>query len=181
MGSGIGGKARWRLTLKKHIGRFALLQFASAVGNFREQLDCLRDRGRGFCPLLAGDEQSLAPGRGRRSRSPSVRTFCGLRSEPAMRCFQNLRAKSMTPNGGDQVAIPHQSNRILSCPAWLFSPWRQAHEVGDCQEKKAKRRNRHGVARAIESLRRVRMSLVPRSNRRERLLQVLHGEIERVS
>ena len=78
--------------------------------------------------------------------------------------FQDLRAMSMTDNKRKRVAIPHQSNRILSCPADSLTPRWHIDLAEDYWEKKPKRRNGHGIARAIENLRGVRKPLVPCPN-----------------
>ena len=76
------------------------------------------------------------------------------------------------------MAIPNQNIRNLSCSARLFSPCQQAESADSWREKK-ERRNRHGSARAIEDLRRVRQFVVPRPVGRVCLLQELYGEIKR--
>jgi len=84
--------------------------------------------------------------------------------------FQYLRAKSMTKNERAKAAIPHQGIRILSCSAWFSSPRGKTDNKEVRREKTQLRRNSHGIVRAIESLRRVRLSLVPRPDSRHCLL-----------
>jgi hypothetical protein len=79
-----------------------------------------------------------------------------------MRIFQNLRAMSMTKNERRQAAIPHQDTRNLSSPAWFSSPRRKTVSKRNRRVMSEIRRFSHGIARAIESLRGVRLSLVPR-------------------
>src|ERR1035437_6554634 len=89
------------------------------------------------------------------------------------RKFRDLRAMSMTKNERIRAAIPHQGTRTLSSYARFFLP------RGDKMLKQSRRertgiwRFRHGIARAIENLRGVRLSLVPRPDPRECVLQRL--------
>jgi len=77
--------------------------------------------------------------------------------------FQYLRTKSMTKIERAKTAIPHQDMRNLSCRAWFSSP-RGATNSKRRPELLRIRRNSHGIARAIENLRGVQLSLVPRPN-----------------
>ena len=85
------------------------------------------------------------------------------------RIFQNLRARSMTNDKGAQAAIPHQDKRNLSCRAWFSLP-RDVFYRYSRRDFGELRRLSHGIARAIESMRRVRLSLVSCPDPRERLL-----------
>ena len=85
------------------------------------------------------------------------------------RKFQDLRVTNMTKNERAPAAIPHQDMRNLRSPAWLSVP-RGAQNNRGRRELLQTRRNRHGFARAIENLRGVRLSLVPRPDSRECLL-----------
>jgi hypothetical protein len=85
------------------------------------------------------------------------------------RDFHDLRAKSMTKNERAQAAIPHQDTRNLSCHARFSSPRGEVNEQNR-REFARTRRIRHGVARAIENLRGLRLSLVPYPGPRERVL-----------
>ena len=76
---------------------------------------------------------------------------------------------SMTKNERAQAAVAHQGKRNLSCRAWSSSP-RGAANRKIRRELARIRRISHGVARAFENLRRVRLSLVPGPDSRERLL-----------
>jgi hypothetical protein len=84
--------------------------------------------------------------------------------------FQDLRAMSMTKNERAKAAIPHQDMRNLSCPAWFSSPRGTTDTKKVRREKMRPRRNSHGIARAIENLRGVRLSLVPCPDSRKCLL-----------
>jgi hypothetical protein len=86
-----------------------------------------------------------------------------------MQNFQDLRAMSMTKNESTQAAIPHQGIRILSCRVQFSLPRGMDVQKKSRREIEHSRRS-HGNARAIESLRGVRMSLVPRPNNGEYLL-----------
>ena len=78
------------------------------------------------------------------------------------RKFQDLRAMSMTINRRTRVANPHQDHRILSSLAWFSAPHRTiTSKTKICWEKREIRRSSHGIARALEDLRGVRLSLVP--------------------
>ncbi len=78
---------------------------------------------------------------------------------------------SMTKNEGRQAAISHRDIRILSSYAWFPSPRRIEMVEQKRREKMWSRRIRHGIARAIEDLRGLRLSLVPGPDPRECLLQ----------
>jgi len=78
---------------------------------------------------------------------------------------------SMTQGESKRLAIPHQGIRTLSSHACFSSPRGKMLTKQNRREKEHLRRLRHGVARAIEDLRRVRMSLVPLPNTGKRLLQ----------
>jgi len=77
----------------------------------------------------------------------------------------------MTDNKRAQVAIPHQDRRNLSCLAWFSSPRGTTCNTNFRREMKQIWRISHGSARSIESLRRVRLSLVSRPDTRECVLQ----------
>jgi hypothetical protein len=76
------------------------------------------------------------------------------------RKFQDLRAKNMTKNERARAAIRHQDMRNLSCRAARSSPRGAAYRKSR-RELARIRRISHGIARAFENLRRVRLSLVP--------------------
>jgi hypothetical protein len=80
---------------------------------------------------------------------------------------------SMTKNERTQAAIPHQDMRNLSCRARFSSPRGTAVENKSRRELARIRRISHGNARAIEGLRGVRLSLVPRPNPWECVLQTM--------
>ena len=93
----------------------------------------------------------------------------GVQEKP-VRIFQTLRAISMTKNERRQAGIPHQDTRNLSSPAWFSSP-RGTTEIKKIRREMTRlRRNSHGIARAIENLRGLRLSLVPCADSRKCLL-----------
>lgn len=67
-----------------------------------------------------------------------------------------------------QAPIDHQDTRNLSCRARFSSPRGATNKAS--RELARTRRIRHGIARAIENLRGLRLSLVPGSNPRGCLL-----------
>ena len=73
-------------------------------------------------------------------------------------------------NERTSAAVPHQGIRILSRSVRFSLP--RGNKVNKNRRRviEYSRRSIHGIACAIESLRRVRMSLVPRPNSRECLL-----------
>ena len=77
---------------------------------------------------------------------------------------------NMTSNERIRSAVPYQGIRTLNCRHRFFLPRGRETLKLDRRESTRKRRIRHGIARAFEDLRRVRMSLVPRSDPRECLL-----------
>jgi hypothetical protein len=85
--------------------------------------------------------------------------------------FQNLRAMSMTNNERIPEAIPHQGTRTLKSFTRFFLTRGNKTLKQVRREKTRTWRIGHGFARAFENLRRVRLSLVPRPNPRECLLQ----------
>jgi hypothetical protein len=85
--------------------------------------------------------------------------------------FQILRAMSMTNNERIPEAIPHHGARTLSSLNRFFLTRGNKTLVQLRREKTRIWRFRHGTARAFKNLRRVRLSLVPRSNPGECVLQ----------
>jgi hypothetical protein len=85
--------------------------------------------------------------------------------------FQDLRAMSMTRNERIRLAIPHQGTRPLSSIGRFFLPRGNKITNELRREKTRTGRIRHGIARAFEDLRGVRLSLVPRPDPGECLLQ----------
>src|SRR5271157_1916251 len=88
---------------------------------------------------------------------------------------------SMTKNEGTQAAIPHQDTRNLSCRAWFSSPRGKTMKKQSRREKTRTRRFSHGIARAIESLRGLRLSLVPRPDPGECVLPGVRDKTEGLS
>jgi hypothetical protein len=87
----------------------------------------------------------------------------------------------MTDNKRAQVAIPHQDRRNLSCLAWFSSPRGTTCNTNFRREMKQIRRISHGSARSVESLRRMRLPLVPCPDTRECVLQRVSVKVEDVS
>jgi hypothetical protein len=104
---------------------------------------------------------------------PTPERFAEAFGEGQSGSFQDLRAMSMTKNERIRAAIPHQGTRILSSHARFFLPWGNRLSKQNPRERTGNWRIRHGIARAIENLRGMRLSLVPRPDPRERLLQKL--------
>ena len=75
----------------------------------------------------------------------------------------------MTKNTRAQATIPYRDTRNLSCLAWT-SPHRGAINNKNRQQLARVLRISHGIARAIENLRELRLSLVPCPDPRERVL-----------
>ena len=102
------------------------------------------------------------------------------RLEPLpIRISRNLRAMNMRTNERRRAMTLHKAERIsVAMPAFL-SPRRTAMTNRTLGEPRW--RVGHGVARAIKDLRRVRLSLVPRPDPGQRVLQKLCDEAERVS
>jgi hypothetical protein len=77
---------------------------------------------------------------------------------------------NMTHNEGGQPAIFYQGIRILRSFGW--PPLRQQTKISKKRRRVTKTiRRSHGFVRAIEDLRRLRLSLVPKPDSRECLLQ----------
>ena len=87
----------------------------------------------------------------------------------------------MTDNKRAQVVIPHQDRRNLSCFTWFSSPRGTTCNKNFRREMKLTWRISHGSARTVESLRRVRLSLVSRPDTRECVLQRVSVKVEAVS
>jgi hypothetical protein len=68
----------------------------------------------------------------------------------------------MTKTKGKRQDLLHQDTRNLSSLACFLSPRRKQESKQYRREVVALEKTSHGVVRAIESLRRLRMSLVPR-------------------
>jgi len=160
------------LTQGKQISRLVLLNLALACGN-HSRYASLPQGGMGYfgvsCEVNEGTLLTRSKDRfPDRYSKRSAEAQWGCQARP----FQGLRVTNMTKNERAQAKIPHQDTRNLSCSAWLSSP-RGADENKGRRELARIRRMSHGFARAIEDLRRVRLSLVPRSEPRDRLLPSL--------
>jgi hypothetical protein len=102
---------------------------------------------------------------------PAPRRFALAFGDSQPPKFQNLRAMSMTKSERIPAAIPHQGARTLSSRIRYFLTRGYKTLKQGRREKTRTWRFRHGFARAIENLRRVRLSLVPQPDSRECLLQ----------
>ena len=165
-------ETHWRrLTQENPISRLALLNLDWLVGIFRETFHCRKAETGGFLPSSAVNEQ-LPEGFGpiRLSHTAHRRSAEAPRSGRSSE-FRDLRAMSMTKNEGAQAAIPHQGIRNLSCRAWFSSPRGTTMTNKNRREKTRTRRFSHGIARTVEGLRGMRLSLVSRPNPRECVLQ----------
>ena len=141
------------------------------VGIFRKRLVAANGSREEFLLFMAPREH--LPGKFNRTGfsyshllAPNMRAA----DKPVVK-FQDLRAVVMTKNERAQAAIPHQDKRNLSCLAWFSSPRGATCTTQLRREMKSIRRISHGNARSIESLRELRLPLVPTSNSRECLLQ----------
>ena len=157
------------MTQGKQISRLVLLNLALACGN-HSRYASLPQGGMGYfgvsCEVNEGTLLTRSKDRfPDRYSKRSAEAQWGCQARP----FQGLRVTNMTKNETARATIPHQDTRNLSWSAWLSSP-RGAIKNKSRREFAQIRRNRHGFARAIENLRRVRLSLVPRPDPRERLL-----------
>lgn len=152
------------LTQEKQTSRLALLYLAQVWGNSKEKHFKGKNLERNYCTSLHGPmnthgwisvQLAIFPARRRSAEAPTA---------DSSRKFQDLRAMSMTRNERTQVAILHQNIRILSSRSLFSSPRRNALIRLSRRERTISRRVRHGIARSIENLRELRLSLVPRPN-----------------
>ena len=106
---------------------------------------------------------------------PSVSRRCSAEAFRAAqsRKFQILRAKVMTKRAGTRKAIPHQDGRIPSRLLLFHSPRGTTRSTKTQRDAAGLRRKSHGIARSIEGLRGLRLSLVPRPNSRNCLLPAM--------
>jgi hypothetical protein len=165
------GNGQGRLTQEKHIFRLALLNLALACvkhgGNAR-----LPQGGVGGYLSLPMPNEQFASGYFRFQEGDTGLPGAGagaFGSRASQENFQDLRAMSMTKNERAQAAIPHQDTRNLSCRAWVSSP-RGAMKNKTVGSWLGVRRKRHGIARATENLRGMRLSLVSQPEPGRRLL-----------
>ena len=135
----------------------------------------------GRVSILAADQQSPRRGTGQASglaTRPSVVLFLLKARTTAqwakpIRELQDLRAMVMTKKqrestGGNPPSGQHKPEMPVLAP---FTPPRKNSNNTFRREKKYMGRTSHGSARAIEGLRGVRMSLVPRPGGRKGVLQ----------
>jgi hypothetical protein len=144
-----------RLTQGKQVPRFALLNLALACGKLFSKWSMAARQNR---------VPSCSSSSGRGSRRHGFPCFCPRALFKKRRAgqsgiFQDLRAMSMTKDERAQAAIHHQDTRNLSCRVRLSSPRGAAHRRHR-REQAEIRRIRHGIARAIEDLRGLRLPLV---------------------
>jgi hypothetical protein len=159
------------LTQENHLSRLALLNPVLPVGIFRETLHCRKVETQGILSLSTVNEQlpedEIISGLLHPTPKHSAEVY--RNGQPPK--FQDLRAMSMTKNERIRAAIPHQGERTLNSHARFFLPRGNKMLKLIRRESTGIRRIRHGFARAIEDLRGMRLSLVPRPDSRERVLQ----------
>ena len=171
-----------RLTQRIHVSRLALLNPVMVCGNLLRNVSLPIQR-NGRCSALFGPSMN---------KTPELRTVAAYPHAASGRYaetsgadqtgeFQNLRAMSMTTNERSRPAIPHQGARNLSSRAWISLPRGRTATNESRRELAGRRRTRHGIARAIEGLRGVRLPLVPDPGSRQRVLRWVCHEIEGVS
>ena len=90
------------------------------------------------------------------------------RLRQAVRNFHDLRDDSMTLYEGIRRNLPHRDTRIPNRSALFLSP--RHKQKNNQKSRDLLGRTSHGVARATESLRELRLSLVPRFEPRKCLL-----------
>ena len=96
----------------------------------------------------------------------------GLRLVDQERVFQfHTCCVFMTYNETQQLAIPHRDNRIPNSHVCLSGSRKPMTVNGAKRERRTLRRIRHGIARATEGLRELRLPLVSSPDSRERVLQ----------
>src|ERR1035438_2746660 len=124
-----------------------------------------------FCPLqrLMNNSRAMIFDSGFLFHTPKRLAKASRDGQPPK--FQNLRAMSMTKNERIPEAIPHQGTRTLNSHTRFF-PTRGYETLKQVRREQTRTwRISHGFARALENLRGVRLSLVPRPDPRECLLQ----------
>jgi hypothetical protein len=141
------------------------------VGIFRETLHCRKVETDEILPLSAANEQLPGDEIVSGFLLPTPRRSAEASRDGQPSKFQDLRAMSMTKNERIRAAIPHQGERTLSSHARFFLPRGNKMLKLSRRESTGIRRIRHGFARAFEDLRGMRLSLVPRPDSRERVLQ----------
>jgi len=158
------------LTQENHLTRFALLNPLPAVGISRETLRCRKVEAGEVLPSSAAKEQlpesEISPAFS--SLPPSAHE---RRRGMAGHGNSRICAMNMTTNGRIRAAIPHQDARNLRSRFRFFLPRGEKISKQSRRETTGTRRIRHGIARALENLRGVRLSLVPRPDPGECLLQ----------
>jgi hypothetical protein len=159
------------LTQKELISTLVLLNLAFAPGITLLNVQRRKAKRGGRLPLkLVDKHMSPITGNAIQKNSSTSLTCAGFLHWKTCETFQYLRTIVTTINKGTQAAIPHRDVRSPICLVWFSSPrgksmttnYRRAHDEGW--------RMGHGSARAIENLRGLRQSFLPRPNSRKHLL-----------
>jgi hypothetical protein len=158
------------LTPENHLSRFALLNPLPAVEISRETFLCRKAEAGAVLPSSAATEQ-LSEGENLSGYLILPQALNKGAQGTAGNGNSRICAMYMTKNEKTRAAIPHQDARNLSSRSRFFLPRGNRMSKQGRRETTEKRRIRHGIARALENLRGVRLSLVPRPNPGECLLQ----------
>jgi hypothetical protein len=97
------------------------------------------------------------------------------KSASRLETLQNLRAISMNPNEENGTAILHQGIRTLSRRARSLQLFRSCRLARAANATGEIWKGSHGSVRASQSLRRMRLSLVPRADPDNGLLQTMRS------
>ena len=169
-----------RLTLGKRIYRLTVLHLVTELRRIRANPRCrIVERHGQPIPLAYGKEYSSGRLRFPGQTRLRLRALASQRrTSPVMRIPRDLRAME-TRKKERRWAISSRGTREIgvASPA-LLSPRRLDLSKTCRREKNERWRVGHGVARAIEDLRGVRLSLVPRSESGKRVLQNLRDEAQ---
>jgi hypothetical protein len=153
----------FRLTQEIHIPRFESLITHWLVGIFSKTLIAAGRGGSKRCRVYRRMNNSP----GKRGAVRQSRRFA--QSKPNWRLgkpvlnFQDLRNMNMTKSERTWAALLPSGHKKPELGVWLSLP-RGKKVDKSRREIEYSRRCSHGIARAIEGLRRVRMSVVPRPN-----------------
>jgi hypothetical protein len=144
------------LTQENDLSRFALLNPLPAVGITRESLPCRKAEAGGVLPSSAVMEQLS---KGEHLSGFLIPPLSAQQRRPGMAGYGNSRICAMYMTTIERIRMSKQNRR----------------------ETTRIRRIRHGIARALENLRGVRLSLVPRPGPGECLLQGMRSQAEGLS
>jgi len=162
------------LTLRICINRLALLKLAQVCGDCRGYASNVQsNEGCRFASSVTGNRM-----RCRGLQGPIIVLICHLRAYAdvpgdLVELFQNLRDKlhdSKHKNPGGKHKSGHKTPES---PTWFRLPRQTENKKLNRRERVLIRRNRHGIARATEGLRRLRLPMVPGSDTGDRILQGL--------